>query len=416
MKTASKIVFYLLAITVLSWFLPWLYSLLTPEAKREPYMAWSPVSNSWVWSMIGDDNRPEIKTLNSANEPMAEGLSREQRDSLLPQTYYRDLMAREQLPDTIQGLEVTVPALKHSEVILTSSPRDIVKVQPDLYLIMESMPLRADLEDPKEAMRMLDDGSVEFITMATGEVNRERSRRFSEAFRIAGFVPPIHDANADITARKQRDDGYMLIDADGQLFHFKQQAGRPYLTRVKLPDGISADKAYILEAMDPTHVAFMVDTEGRSYFIDIPGYQVRQLEIPTLDPRSQRITIMGNLFNIVVRSQDATGSQWTAVDSRSLKRLGCSFYPNEKSAVDKAEAWIFPYILTFASTSDSLAYPRYSHWSWRALFLNLILALILLFSGPHKPRECSARSLIPSVVTLFLGLYSFIPFLLCRDR
>lgn len=66
-------------------------------------------------------------------------------------------------------------------------------------------------------------------------------------------------------------------------------------------------------------------------------------------------------------------------------------------------------LLTFTSLNDSLAYPRIDNFSWRALPLNVVLALILLLLPHYSNKRWGA------LLTLPLGIYAFIPFLLFRD-
>lgn len=89
--------------------------------------------------------------------------------------------------------------------------------------MMESLPERVDLEDPKEAFRISADG-IEFIDIATNKVNANRSARFTKAMKARGFQFPGKEFSANVTSRKQYDEGYMMIDSEGKAFHVKQQA------------------------------------------------------------------------------------------------------------------------------------------------------------------------------------------------
>ncbi|MDE5904648.1 DUF4857 domain-containing protein, partial [Duncaniella sp.] len=151
MKKAYTILLVTLSVIVLSWFLPWLYSLLFPVGASDPFIAYSPISDRMIVSERTGEKESVIYPLD-ADGVREEGVvyTKEQRDSLLPQLYFTQLVAREQMPDSINGVEITIPLLKHNSWVFTSSPRDINKRFADVYLIMESMPARIDLEDPTE--------------------------------------------------------------------------------------------------------------------------------------------------------------------------------------------------------------------------------------------------------------------------
>ena len=225
MKKAYTILLVALSVVVLSWFLPWLYSLLFPVGTSDPFIAYSPINDRMIVSERTGEKESVIYQLD-ADGKREEGVAytKEQRDSLLPQLYFTQLMAREQMPDSINGIEVSIPVLKHNQWVFSSLPRDINKRMADVYLIMESMPARIDLEDPKEVFRFRD-GQVEFIEMETNEVNPGRSRRFTEIFNDRGFVLPMKSYSANITSRKPYDEGYLMVDANGSLFHMKMKSG-----------------------------------------------------------------------------------------------------------------------------------------------------------------------------------------------
>lgn len=126
MKKFSHIFLLFAAAVTLSWFLPWIYNFSLPDAAREPFVTFSPVSNSFVFTATGNDNKPLIYDMDTAGT-ISHIYTKNQRDSLLPQLYYRDLMAREELPESIAGHKVDMPLLRHAEMSFTSSPRDVNK-------------------------------------------------------------------------------------------------------------------------------------------------------------------------------------------------------------------------------------------------------------------------------------------------
>ncbi|MDE6116072.1 MAG: DUF4857 domain-containing protein [Duncaniella sp.] len=144
MKTAYKIFLTALSIAVLAWFLPWLYSLIFPVGGSDPFVAYSPVTDSFIVSE-NSDGKTGIYEVDNNNTPTGRKFTREERDSLLPQIYFTQLVAHEKLPDTINGIEVSIPIFKHSQWVFNSIPHDVNKKGAEVHLMMESMPARFDI-------------------------------------------------------------------------------------------------------------------------------------------------------------------------------------------------------------------------------------------------------------------------------
>lgn len=360
MNKFAKIIFWCTVGITLLWFLPWIYALCTPSATDDPFYGFSPVSNDWVSSK--DTN----KSL---------------RDSLLPQLYYRQLLADDRLPDSLCGKELSAHNLRTHEVVFTVAPREIVARKPRVWMMMESMPKTVDLEDPKEVFRFTDDGRMEFVDIATNAINPSRSKRFTETLRARGFAFPAKYLSANVTSRKAYDEGYLMVDADGKVFHVKQQVGRPYVAAVKLPDSVRARYAFIWEQPDCDLLGMIVDESDRPWIIEHDGY--RAIPFPdgagTFDPEAESATVMGNLFNLTCRFSTSEGSRWVAIDADDYRLLDTLTYRRPRPRAAEVADYLFPVVLNYTSTTDSLAYPRLERVSAKALPLWLLIAAAVGF-------------------------------------
>ncbi|MDE6715164.1 MAG: DUF4857 domain-containing protein [Muribaculaceae bacterium] len=413
MKKIYNIVLTVLSIIVLSWFLPWLYSILLPTAASDPFVAYSPINNKLILSELGNDDT-RIYSVDSQGVPEDVSYTKEQRDSLLPQIYYTQLMARNELPDSIDGIELSVAAFKHNQWVFSSIPRDINKVLPRVYLIMESMPARIDLEDPKQVFR-IHGNDVEFIDIATNTIDEGRSKRFTEVFNERGFVFPMQHFSANITSRKPYDEGYLITDVAGGLYHLKMRAGRPYMMKIPLPANVKAEYVFIMENPENSHLGLFTDTDNNLYIIEREGYNVVRLQVGKFDATREKISIMKNLFNWVVRISDAQGSRWTALSAADYSPLASYTRDYPESTASKSAKYIFPFELSFTNVADCYAVPRITDISWQALFLNLILAVIICFiylCRRKYTKKCAAGA---SVTTLVFGIFAFIPFMVLKN-
>lgn len=415
MKKAYTILLVTLSVIVLSWFLPWLYSLLFPVGASDPFIAYSPISDRMIVSERTGEKESVIYPLD-ADGVREEGVvyTKEQRDSLLPQLYFTQLVAREQMPDSINGIEISIPLLKHNSWVFTSSPRDINKRFADVYLIMESMPARIDLEDPTEVFRFRD-GRVEFIEMETNQINQARSKRFTEIFNDRGFTLPVKSFSANIKSRKAYDEGYLMVDDNGDIFHMKMQAGRPYMSKVRKPDSIRAAHVFIMENIDKEAIGLMSDETHNLYLIERDGYRLCQLPVGKVDPEKDRFSVVKNLFNIIVRVSNQDGTRWSALDADDYSLLASYAKTSEKSTVAKIGSYIFPYTLSFTSTSDCYATPRIESFSWAAFVLNAMFALVIFIVYRRRTADAICRPALASLVTLVFGIFAFIPFIIIRN-
>lgn len=408
MKKAYAIVLVALSVIVLSWFLPWLYSIVFPVGGSDPFIAYSPVSNRLIVSTL--DEQGTITSADNEGNLTGETFTREQRDSLLPQIYFTQLMAREEMPDSINGIEMSVPALKHNQWVFSSIPHDVNKVFPEVFLIMESMPRRIDLEDPEEVFRFRN-GKVEFIDIATNSVNDSRTRRFTEIFNDRGFTLPVRSFSANITSRKAYDEGYLMVDGNNDVFHLKMQAGRPYMVKLRKTDALKAANVFIMENIDNRHLGFMSDTDDNLYIIEKEGYRIIKLDNVKFNARKDRVSVVKNLFNFVVKTSNEKGSQWNVFDSETYAPIASYSRVETEATSQKVASWVFPFELSFSSTSDCYAKPRFEYFSWHALILNVVLAA-LLFVVLRRRRRNMACSCSCAAVTVVFGIFAFIPLII----
>lgn len=410
MKKVYTIFLTILGIAALAWFLPWLYGLSFPIGGSEPFVSFSPLNNKFVVSENADDDI-DIYTVDAAGRRDGERYSKERRDSLLPQVYFTQLMARNALPDSIAGKEVSLPILKQGQWAFSVMPREINKNTAEVYPIMEAMPQRFELEDPDEVFR-IDDG-VEFIRMADNSIDTARSQRFSRIFDDRGFVYPLKAYSANITTRKAYDEGYLLVDALGDIYHMKMQAGRPYMVKIRKNDSIKADHVFIFENTDRRHLG-LVCAGGCLYAIEHEDYSLTKIPVAGFDPKKNKILIFKNIFNWVIKITGADGIQWTALDSDSLELLGRYELTYDETWQTVVKSYIFPFELTFTALNDSYVYPRVTDVSLRALWLNIVLSLsmaLLLLKQHYSKRSTISCCLL----TVIFGIYYFIVRLLLSD-
>lgn len=410
MKKIYIVMLYVTAVVTLAWFLPWLYGMLLPEGVSDPFVSYSPVSDTFVVTEgLGADLR--IFTIGRDGKVVDDNLTKEQRDSLLPQVYFNQLTARGEWPDSIGDDSVSIPMLKQAQWTFTSMPLDINKRNARVYMMMESMPPRFELQDPEEAFTL--DGSIEFVDMATNTVNTRRSQDFARVMDDRGFRFPLRSYSADITTRKPYDEGYLLVDDAGDIYHLKMQAGKPYMAKVSRPDTVEARHVFILENPETRHLGLVSDGRHNLYVLEKEGYRLMRLPIDDVDPERDRISIFKTYFNWVVKLRDGDVVRWVAIEPDNYGLLGQYERHDQPSAIAGAASYIFPFVLSFTSLEDSYAYPRITDLSCKALIFGIVLAAATALLG--RRRQGAVAVAVNALLALVLGVYYFIPFLLVKN-
>lgn len=182
MKKFSKIFFYLTAVVLLSWLLPWLLQFAASKPGNDPFTLYSCVTKRFAYIQSSKDNGVKRYDANGTEYTVA------QFDSILPTFYYRQLFSKDRLPDTINGKEVTPKIIAHGNFTFKQSARDVNVTKPALNMIMESMPDRIDLENPIEAFRTTD--RITFIDMRDNTVNEKKSALFDKVMKQKGLNFP----------------------------------------------------------------------------------------------------------------------------------------------------------------------------------------------------------------------------------
>lgn len=413
MKRFYYITFTLLCIAVLSWVLPWLVSLCFPQSDRDPFVGFSPVNDKFIVSLATETGEPgkveyKIWDVDPVTGETTTTYTTEERDSLLPEIYANQLASKGLMPDSLNGVEMTMHNIRRNRWMFNSQPRNLNRAVPHFYPLMESMPKRFDLENPTVALYL--PGEVQVIDMETNSIDSLKTRRFAKMFADRGFVFPAKEATANVTVRKAYDNGYLLIDANNDLYHLKMQANRPSMARIDHPADITPAHVFVLENADRALYGIVTTLEGRTFVIARDDYY-SLIELPgvVFNPETDRMTIIKNLFSWVIKVNDGDKSTWTALSSDDLSLIGSYSYEYPANTLDLIEPWIFPFTTSFTTGNDYLVYPRIADFSWRAVFLNIVLALILAVVLKRRESKCVWPKLI---VTVIFGIFAFIPLIL----
>ena len=350
MQQLAKIFLIITIALLLLWLLPWSYRFMTAKSDRTPFTLYSGIVNDFA--MLKTDQKETTYTDLSGNK-----YTEKQFDSILPLFYYRQLMAEERLPDTLRGIPVSPRAIQAENFIFRTTPSAVNAIKIPLYPLLESMSGRVDLEMPDDVFRMSE--RMEFIDIETNSVKEQKSQQFTDMLLKKGFVFPARLVAGNPTARKEYDEGYLMVDAASKLFHVKQIKGRPYVRFIEAPAEIKIEHIFVTEFKNHKSLAFLVDTHQRFWVLATKSYEFHQVEIPSFDPVKMSMSIIANMFDWTITVINGREEKIYAIDANNYELLKSMEYPAaELTAAQKAGKYIFPVRLEFSSYLDSKIYPR----------------------------------------------------------
>ncbi|MEG1401440.1 DUF4857 domain-containing protein [Bacteroides sp.] len=306
MTRFSKLFLYFTVALLLLWQLPWCYRFFTSKAEKSPFTLYSTVIGDFVQMSPEGDKGLVRRDLKGNLYTQAEF------DSILPLFYARQLMADERFPDSIRGVAVTPRMAQVESFTFRVIPSDINAPHIRLYPLLESMSGRVDLKMPDDVFRITNRG-IEFVDIASNSIDLPKSKQFTQAMLRKGFRFPALEIAGNPTTRKEYDEGYLLLDANRQLFHLKKTKDRPYVRNVQLPHGLQLEHLFVTEFKNRRTLAFMTDTDHAFYALNNKTYEVVKIGVPSYDPQTEAITILGNMFDWTIRIASTQTDNYYAV-------------------------------------------------------------------------------------------------------
>lgn len=337
----SKIILYLTFAVLILWKVPQGINMLLMESYRSDFTLWSALEEDFL-SLGNYDGKMKYYSRGGRN------FSEQQFDSLLPAFYVRQLVTDGRFPIEVKGVTVTPQLLVQHNFNFRVKPSDINAPQIGLYSLQESMSKRVQLEMPSDVFRLTDE-AIEFIDMDTNSLDEEKSDTFTSALKKKGFVFPAAKIAGNPSTRKEYDNGYMLIDANGQVFNLRMTVGRPYVRLITTPESITPQHVFVTEFSDRANLGFMTDSENNMYVITKDN-SVKLISGLKYKPERDAITIFGNLFDWTIRLVTDTHDNYYAISADNYECIS-----TKEKAVD---SWNVPSV-SFTSYDDKFVKIRF---------------------------------------------------------
>lgn len=404
--TKNNIKLLLVALTTLlmAWGLPWLVKLSTNEASRYPFTYYSSVKKEF-FQVAQVDNTTKLLD-ESGNE-----YTRAQYDSLLPMLSYRQLLKDGRLPDSLNGQAISGKIIQHQQFFFRYNPRDKHSRQIDLYPMFESMSGLVRLESPDDVFSIRD--KMVFIDAETNTVNQEKSQLFHQAMLKRGYTFPTLLIAGNSSTKKPYDEGWFALDANKQLFHIKMVNGQPFVKNTKAGDKL--DIAFVKTIETPNHrlYAFVFDTNGSIHYLSDVSYQPVPLDIDAFNTDTDQLSIMANQFYWTIAVTTPQKRVNYALDNKSLNKVDILTEYRESTAWEKLHPYLFTCYVEMKALTSRFVYPRLLGWSYKAIGLNIVLAL--LFAGLLYRRQQVIKPL-QLIYIIGSGLFGFIALWLFTEK
>lgn len=359
----SKAFLFITVILLLMWGLPWAWHFLFAKPGSYPFTIYSCVAHQFV---AMDRSGGSVAYLGEDGTIYTE----KQFDSILPTLYNRQLVSDGRFPAQINGVEIDNRTLQIEKFMFRHKPSDINVKRPGLYPLFEGMSGRVDLQMPGDVFRM--SNRMEFVDMEENQVNEERSQRFTQALLDKGFHFPAGVIAGDQNVRKEYDEGYLMTDREGQMFHVKRLKDRPFVRNTEI-SGVKVKYIFPTTFRNRRFYGFVSDEDQNFYVLNAKTYELKSLPIPALNPEKETITIFGDPFYWTVQVLGEDGLKIYAIDANDYSLVATKVIPAEESQTAKIGKYIFPAELSFTVSTDQYVWLRFTDFSWWGTILWALL-------------------------------------------
>ncbi len=374
MKTAAKIFLYISLALVLVWILPWAWRIATLKSYSTPFTLYSCVVHDFT-SLDRDDK--DLTFIDRNGNVYT--------DEVQPLFYGRVLNNKGALPDSLEGRPITLALIDSTNVNFSAKPEEFNTRLIPVCLLMESVPVRMELQDPEGAFVLHKDRIV-LYDITSNTLEEEKSRAFSDALASEGFVYPVVQYSGNPSHHKLYDEGYLLIDSAGNLFQLKQVDGKPYARRFSQADAINVKYVNITELSSRATLGWFTDDSNRMYFLSPDGL-VYKTEV-SYNPEKESLLGVGDLFYYTIKTSDDDGEHFYALRSDDFSLVDTMDRPYDFDEGFNLCKYLFPCRLYFTSSKETWVRPHFVDFSWIGLIVDLLaIGAVILIRQRRKSHK-----------------------------
>ncbi len=400
----SRFALLLLAVVVMSVFMPALYWLLFDKKMGKTQLFFSPVINKFVYrEMVGEGHRFVTR------DEDGKDYSRTEFESLIPFIYYKNMDLWGKLPMTIGNRTFTRADMKKGRQVFQLKPREIGDRMPrvPVFPLLESEPGVTRLRFPEDAFRM--NSRMEFINVDTNQVDETLTGDFTKALKAQGFQFPAKQIWGKVSILKPFDEGFFVMDAENALFHVKRVKGHPVVVRTPIPQDLGIRHIKVSENRKKEIRGLLLTQTGELYLITHDNYRLIRLPLENYHPDTMDFKLLINpLYRTAVYSDDhritaaAMDHQYNVV-----ARYQRAMFSGREQVRDRIFKVLFPFYVETSDRTTGYA-PFLPVWNGTRAWIGIAMALLLGGAIMRYRRISFRRNWCDLALVLFTGFYGLI--------
>jgi hypothetical protein len=299
MKYFPRILILITLVGLGAYYGPALVHLLLAERQRVPVVFYSPDSDEFLFFRYEGGEVQRV-------DKQGNLYSREEFDALLPLMHAAQLIKDGRMPETISGWAWDPAAARRARINMRLRARQLDTPMVPLFPLYESESDRVRIETPRDFVRF--GGRIEVVEAKRNQLDIAATAEMQQVFDAAGFQLPVQLVGGNPTTLKPYDEGYYLLDMQGDLFHLQKRRGQPLLVRVPL-ETLPGDRQKLQE-IDPVFLlvqehenrlirVLVIGARGEVFAITGPNYTWQPVHFENYDPSTMDLSLRGDALNLL---------------------------------------------------------------------------------------------------------------------
>jgi len=387
---------------------PRLYDLAFAVDVEPTHLFYSPTRKAFVYrEHRGDHN------FTYADEHGAT-FDRQTFETQIPFIYYRNMDLWGLLPLEIDGRTFDKAAMRDSRQVFELKPREITGRSPAIpvYPLLESNPGQARLRFPEDVFRMTAD-RMEFLNVDTNRIDPDRTALFTTALTARGFTFPARLVAGKPTILKPFDEGYLIVDATGAVFHVKRVDGRPDVVRTSIPADLGIRHIKVMENERRQILGMVLTEDDRLFLLRAADYGLIPLPTEGYAPDRMDYKLLINPVHPTAVYGDETQVRGVAMtpDFTPIASYQRPVPGTRGLLYDDVARALFPFTLSLDDRTSGFLTWRVERHGGPALIgiLGSLLAVLVL----ARVRRAGWRTVLPSLVLVAVtGIFGLMATLL----
>ena len=409
MSSLKKYPIIIISILILSTYFVDVYEDLFSKRSEFVRIEYSPVSEDFMKTTypIGNQRKPIFSNLDGT-----EVYKRAKFMEFFPFKYYSDLVKWGTFPEKLASFENNGSVIMSSKQYSYIRQKYVDQKDVGLFPLFESASKFSSLEMPEDFFRF--NSRIEFIVTQTNKINEEKSELFTKALLDKNVQFPIKRSFGKATTRKPFDEGYFILDAKNELYHFKMIKSKPFVKKIKT-NGINIKYIAMDENSRREYFGLVLSENNKVYLLMHEDYEFLELPIDGYNYKNQNFLMITDPLYRHISIEGYDERTDTQVIKNYVTNLDYEViakniyeYPIIKDTLyETTKELLFPFELIITKDGSSSYYIKLDHFNKKAFLLNLLLVIAYLAYIKMSKRKIKEH-LINSMLLLSSGIYAII--------